>query len=63
MSEQQQHLVETMEALGIPTEGKSFEECVVILITEHIQLMSEIETDNIAYFKKELIRIITKETN
>ena len=62
MKHTKKEIIRTINTLGFNTEGKCFKECVEEVLMEHIKLMSEIEHDNQAYFKKEIERIL-KPTN
>ena len=59
--EQKQRILHNLKILGFETDG-SFEDCVELLIEQHLLMMQEIEQDNKEFFKKELKRIL-KPTN
>lgn len=63
MNEREQNILETLNALGYKTDGKSFLRSIELLLAEHIRLMQEIEQDNKEFFRKELNRIATNPSN
>lgn len=51
-----------LEVLGFEVVGKTYEECVQLLIQKYILISMELEEDDNRVFKKELYRVL-KPTN